>query len=144
MYHEAVPEHDFAALDSLQLLPRLLHAVSDPDLSLTLLGQRLSAPLLPLASAFGEAEGTLSVLGAETLLRYEGAFPAYLPLLKPEKMGLMMPKVRKLVARGVPGFVLDLSASAELPPFGNLEWHPRTREDLAELRAAAGVPVWLG
>ena len=143
MYHEGVPEHDFAALDSLQLLPRLLHAVSAPDLSLTLLGQRLSAPLLPLSGAYSEAEGTLSVLDAETLLRHEGAFPAHLPLLKPEKMGLLMPKVRLLAARGVPGFVLDLSVSAELPPFGGLEWHPRTREDLAELRAAAGVPVWL-
>ena len=146
VYHEAVPEHDFAALDSLQLLPRLLHRVSDPDTRLTLLGRELAAPLLPLAdlpSPPGHGAETLSLLDAETLLAQDGAFPAFLPLLKPEKMGVLMPKLKKLVARGVPGLVLDLSAFAESPPYGPLEWHPRTREDLAELRAAAGIPLWL-
>lgn len=143
MYHKAVPEHEFAALDGLQLIPRLLHGVTDPDTHLTLLGRNLTAPMLPLADALGSDAGTLSLLDAEVLLAQDGAFSAVLPLLKPEKMGFLMPKVRKLVARGVPGFVLDLTAFAESPPYGPLEWHPRTREDLAELRAAAGVPLWL-
>ena len=143
VYHRAVPEHDFAALDSLQLIPRLLHRVSDPDTRLTLLGRDLAAPLLPLADLPSPRTETLSLLEAETLLAQDGEFPAYLPLLKPEKMGVLMPKLKKLVAHGVPGLVLDLSAFAESPPYGGLEWHPRTREDLAELRAAAGVPLWL-
>ena len=142
MYDEAVSEPDFAALDSLQLIPRLLHEVAEPDPRLTLLGRDLTAPLLPLADAPAGYE-TLSLLDAKTLLAQDGEFPAVLPLLKPEKMGLLMPKVKKLVARGVPGFVLELTAFAEVPPYGALEWHPRTREDLAELRAAAGVPLWL-
>jgi len=148
-----VSEHDFAALDALQLLPRLLHGVAEPDTRVSLLGRELSAPLLPLgthADALGDtpgtaagAAGTLGVVDAEALLR-GGADPsAFLALLKPEKMGLLMPKVRKLAAGGVSGFVLDLTAFADSPPFGGLEWHPRTREDLAELRAAAGVPLWL-
>lgn len=143
MYHKAVSEHDFAALDSLQLIPRLLHAVSEPDTHLTLFGFDLAAPLLPLADVLLPGAETLGLLDAEVLLAQSGELSAVLPLLKPEKMGLLMPKLKKLAARGVPGFVLDLTAFAESPPYGPLEFHPRTREDLAELRAAAGVPLWL-
>jgi len=145
-----VSEHDFAALDGLQLIPRLLHGVDEPDTRIRLLGRELAAPLLPVdtlvnarADSRAGASETLSVADAEALLR-QGTDPsAFLALLKPEKMGLLMPKVRKLAAGGVPGFVLDLTAFADSPPYGPLEWHPRTREDLAELRAAAGVPLWL-
>ena len=142
-------EHDFAALDSLQLIPRLLHGVAEPDTRVRLLDRDLTAPLLPIgipANTLTDSAGTtgtLSVADAEALLR-GGADPsAFLALLKPEKMGLLMPRVRRLAAGGVSGFVLDLTAFADSPPFGLLEWHPRTREDLAELRAAAGVPLWL-
>lgn len=138
-----MPEHDFAALDSLQLIARLLHGVLEPDTRAQLLGRDLAAPLLPLLDAPEGGAETLGLLDADALLRYEGDFEALLPLLKPEKMGLLMPKVKKLAVRGVPGFVLDLTALAESPPYGGLEWHPRSREDLAELRAAAGVPLWL-
>jgi 4-hydroxymandelate oxidase len=138
-----VPEHDFAALDSYQLIPRVLHGVLEPDTHTSLLGRDLAAPLLPLLDAPEGGAETLGLLDADALLRHEGDLDALLPLLKPEKMGLLMPKVKKLAARGVPGFVLDLTALAESPPYGGLEWHPRSREDLAELRAAAGVPLWL-
>ncbi len=138
-----MPEHDFAALDTFQLIPRLLHGVSTPDIRTQLLGRELVAPLLPLADAPDDRADTLSLVAAEVLLRHEGSIAASLALLKPEKMGLLMPKVRKLAARGIPGFVLDLTLFAESPPYGDLEWHSRTREDLAELRAAAGVPLWL-
>jgi len=138
-----VPEHDFAALDSYQLIPRVLHGVLEPDTHVRLLGRELAAPLLPLLDAPGGSAETLGLLDVDTLLHHDGDFSTFLPLLKPEKMGQLMPKVKKLAARGVPGFVLDLTVLAESPPYGGLEWHPRTREDLAELRAAAGVPLWL-
>jgi len=138
-----VPEHDFAALDSLQLIPRLLHGVHEPDTRARLLGRDLAAPLLPFADTLESAAGTLGVVDAAVLMPGVGDLSAVLALLKPEKMGQLMPTVRELAARGVPGFVLDLTAFAESPPYGPLEWHPRTREDLAELRAAAGVPLWL-
>lgn len=145
-YHERVPDHDLDALESYQLVPKLLHAVGEPDTGTLLLGRTLNAPILPLLEApIPLSRDTLALLGAEAVLAQpegpEGA--PFVPLLKPEKMGYLMPKVRALAARGVPGFVLDIGALAETPPFGPLEWHPRTREDLAELRAAAGAPLWL-
>lgn len=143
MYHGGVPEPDFAALDTFQLIPRLLHGVSTPDTRKQLLGRNLAAPLLPLADFPDDRADTLSLVGAEVLLGLGGENAASLAVLKPEKMGELMPKVRKLAARGVPGFVIDLTLLAESAPYGDLEWHPRTREDLAELRAAAGVPLWL-
>jgi 4-hydroxymandelate oxidase len=145
-YHERVPDHDLQALDSYQLLPKLLHAVEHPDTSTQLLGRRLAAPILPLLEAPMPTEpDTLALLSAEAvLLQPDGPVgSSFVPLLKPEKMGQLMPKVRALAARGVPGLVLDIGALAETPPYGPLEWHPRTREDLAELRAAAGAPLWL-
>lgn len=138
-----MPEHDFAALDGLQLIPRLLHAVAEPDTRARLLGLELPAPMLPATAAPGSGAAPLGVVDAAALLNFDGELSACLARLKPEKMGHLMPKIRKLAAGGVRGFVLDLTAQAESPPFGPLEWHPRTREDLAELRAAAGVPLWL-
>lgn len=143
MYHEGVPEHDFAALDTFQLIPRLLHGVAVPDTRTQLLGRDLAAPILPFSDAEAEHAGLLSLVDAERLVEREGDGAGCLAVLKPEKMGQLMPKVRRLAARGVPGFVLDLTLLADSPPYGELEWHARTREDLAELRAAAGVPLWL-
>jgi len=147
-YHRGVPERDLDALESYQLLPKLLHDVGDADTTLHLLGESLGAPILPLVEEGGVVSTpfpTLCLQGAEWLLNQSESFSmsAALPLLKPDKMGALMPKVRKLAARGAPGFVLDLTALAETPPFGSHAWRPRTREDLAELRAAAGVPLWL-
>lgn len=138
-------DHDLVALSGFQLVPKLLHGVHEADTTVRLLGRELAAPILPLLGTVVPLPSkTLSLLDADVLLRHpEGAASPFLPLLKPEKMGQLMPKVRKLAAQGVPGFVLDIGALAETPPFGLLEWHPRTREDLAELRAAAGVPLWL-
>lgn len=141
-----MPDHDLEALESYQLVPKLLHGVHEADTTARLLGRDLAAPILPLLEAALPASAkTLGLLDADILLRHpEGLEPSpFLPLLKPEKMGHLMPKVRKLAALGVQTFVLDIGALAETPPFGTLEWHPRTREDLAELRAAAGVPLWL-
>lgn len=143
-YHERVADRDIEALESYQLVPKLLHAVGEPDTRARLLGRELAAPLLPLLDAPEDLPGFLSLLDADSLLAgEESELVGQLPLLKPEKMGQLMPKVKKLAARGALGFVLDLSALADSPPYGRFEWHPRTREDLAELRAAAGVPLWL-
>ena len=141
-------DHDIAALESYQLIPRLLHDVHLVDASCQLLGHTYDTPIVPLLErALGRAPvnlGSLSLVDAELLLEQaETHFNLSLPLLKPEKMGSLMPKVRKLAAAGVPAFALDLSVLADTPPYGAHEWRPRTREDLAELRAAAGVPLWL-
>lgn len=141
-------ERDIEALESYQLIPKLLHDVVNVDASCQLLGRTLDAPIVPLLErALGRAPAdirTLSLVDAELLLEHpEVHVNLSLPLLKPEKMGDLMPKVRKLAEAGVPAFALDLSVLADTPPYGSHAWRPRTREDLAELRAAAGVPLWL-
>lgn len=133
-------ERDLAALDSYQLLPKLLHDVRQVDTSCTLLGRACGVPILPLRKAPAPHEPVESLSLVEASLEPS---PHCIPLLGAEKMGYLMPKVRQLSAAGVPAVALDLSTLAETPPFGRQEWRPRTREDLAELRAAAGCPLLL-
>ncbi len=139
-------DRSFRALDDYQLIPRLLHGVHEASTATSVLGQLLALPLVPLLR--DQPEGgleTLSLIEAELVLAGSEAlpYPRSVALLKPLKMGELMPQVRKLAARGVAALALDLTLLAETPPFGSHAWRPRTREDLAELGAAAGCPVWL-
>ncbi len=137
-------ERDFAALDSYQLLPRVLHEVVHVDASCVLLGQTLAAPIVPLVhGSLGETAAQPLSLVEAVLLAGDEPLTRVVALLKPEKMGELMPKVRRLSERGALALALDLTALAETPPYGVLEWRPRTREDLAELGAAASCPLWL-
>ena len=139
-----MPARDIAALESHGLIPRLLHDVHEVNSRLTLLEQDLSAPIVPLVESDAALE-TLSLVSAELVLTQADsfAFGRAVPLLKTQKMGELMPKVRKLAARRVPALALDFSVLAETPPYGDNDWRPKTREDLAELAAAAGCPLWL-
>ena len=137
---------DLDALANYQLVPKLLHHVHEVDSRLELLDLALEGPFLPLLEPADRSHpGRLSVVDAEVVIAQPESYPPglTLPLLHNEKMGLIMPKVRRLADLGVPGLVLDLSPLADTAPFGDREWRPRTREDLAELRAAAGSPLWL-
>lgn len=141
---KVMPERDIAALESHQLIPKLLHDVHEVNSRFMLLEQDLDAPIVPLVETAVQLE-TLSLVGADMAL-IQGdafAFDCAVPLLPSQKMGELMPKVRKLAARKVPALALDLSLLAETPPFGSNDWRPKTREDLAELAAAAGCPLWL-
>lgn len=149
--HRAAPlfaQREVAALESYQLIPRLLHDVQRADTRLELLGHPLDSPIVPFAA--GHPPGNaLYLTDGEALLEAGASGPARheprraLALLRPDKMGEMMPKVRALVALDVAGLALDLTSLADTPPFGGGAWRPRHREDLAELRAAAGRPLWL-
>ncbi len=139
-------EREFAALDGYQLIPRVLHAVHNADTGTTLLGRPVPVPLLPRRRADAELPpGTLAVVEADLVL----ADPAHHPpadalaLLRSAKMGELMPRVRRLGELGVAGMGLDLAPLADSAPYGREPWRPRTREDLAELRAAANCPLWL-
>lgn len=135
-----------AALDEHALIPRLLHGVLTVDTHCELLGHALASPILPLVKGQGAPPpGTFAIADDVLILDEPTPFDPRRTLarLLPEKMGDLMPKVRKLAARGVPGLVLDLTVLADTPPFGSGVWRPRTREDIAELRAAAGCPVWI-
>jgi 4-hydroxymandelate oxidase len=54
-----------------------------------------------------------------------------------------MPEVRRLTDLEAPALAFDLAPLADAAPFGSHPWRPRSRDDLAELLAAAGRPVWL-
>lgn len=143
-----MPERDLAALDSYQLTPRLLHHVEQVSAHCRILERDWTSPIIPLIDVpltLSDTSASLVLVSAEVLLEHPEMLDHQLsiPLLKPQKMGVLMPQVRELVAKGVPALTLDLTPLADTPPFGAQRWRPRTREDLAELRAAAGVPVWL-
>lgn len=141
-----MPERDLAALENYQLLPRLLHNVQTPDTRCTLLQHACTAPIIPVTEGASREEPQhLTLVDASVLLEQADTFPFHLsiPLLKPEKMGPLMAKVRQLSSRNVPAFALDLTVLADVSPYGTQDWRPRTREDLAELSAAASCPVWL-
>lgn len=136
----------FRALDAYQLLPRLLGGVHEVSTAATVGGLELAAPLLPrLAPPLEGTWDAPGLLSADWLLEQPETFPfeRAVALLEPRKMGELMPQVRKLAAREVAALALDLGPLADTPPFGARAWHPRSREDLAELAAAAGAPLWL-
>jgi 4-hydroxymandelate oxidase len=136
-------ERDVLALSGYQLIPRVLHDVHEVDTHFSLLERDLTSPIVPLIDTLVKLE-TLSLVDGALLLEHE-SFDAQhaIALLKTEKMGELMPKVRKLVNRGISALALDFTVLADTPPYGNNTWKPKTREDLAEIRAAAGCPIWL-
>lgn len=151
-----------AALDSYQLIARVLGGVQEVDLRCSVLGRSQPSPLVPSAPGWSAHEtgragapgatheggfdaSRLRVVDAGRLL---GAAPYALPaasiaLFGPSKMGDLMTGVRALSELGVAAIGLDLSPLADTPPYGHEAWRPRTREELAELRGACGAPLWL-
>lgn len=141
--------HDLAALARYQLIPRLLHDVDQADTRCDLLGLRLEVPIIPvLGTKLDPAltQGEHLSLVAEELLEGLGETDIssrLIPLIKTQKMAALVPRMRLWSGRGAPALALDMTVLADTSPFGSAEWRPRTREDLAELCAAAGCPLWL-
>ncbi len=135
-----------AALDSYQLMSRVLGGLQQADTHTTLLGRVLQSPLVPRwVGSAGLEPGRLRVVDAEHLLSdpLSAASGDAIALLRPDKMGELMPQVRRLNELGVAAIGLDLAPLADSPPYGRQAWRPRTREELAELRGAIGVPLWI-
>jgi len=133
--------HDLAALARVGLVARALHDVVEPDLAIELLGHDWPTPLLRRATAAGIDLGHALALVEATEVRSPQA--ARLPVVPAGRMGDLMPEVRRLAALEVAAIALDLGALADAAPLGSHPWRPRSREDLAEVVAAAGRPVWL-
>jgi isopentenyl diphosphate isomerase/L-lactate dehydrogenase-like FMN-dependent dehydrogenase len=131
---------DLTALAHIALLPRTLRAVHEPDLGCDLLGRRWPSPILRRTRTPIADPDALSLVDAGNLSQ---PAPGVIPVLANERMGQLMPEVRRLAALALPALVLDLSPLALAPPFGTIPWHPRSREELAEIVAAAGRPLWL-
>lgn len=140
-------DRDLAALDAYPLLPRLLHAVEHPDATSHLLGRELPAPLLPRSETWRDAPPSwpLVRVDAEPWLaaRERAAAGGVVVRLPPAKMGELVPLARRLGEAAPAGVLLDLTPLADSPPYGDVPWRPRGREELAELKAAIGVPLWL-
>jgi isopentenyl diphosphate isomerase/L-lactate dehydrogenase-like FMN-dependent dehydrogenase len=131
---------DLTALAHIPLLPRTLRGVIDPDLACDLLGQRWPSPILRRGRTPLPAEGGLTLVDASAV--HTGA-AGVIPVLSNDRMGQLMPEVRRLAALEVAALVLDLSPLARAIPFETAPWHPRSREELGEILAAAGRPLWL-
>jgi len=139
-------ERDFAALDAHQVLPRVLHEVASPDLRTTVLGATLTSPMVARLRRPGAVDaGLLAAIDADAALdpSQRHAPAVTVAVLGPGRMAELVPRTRALAELGVAAIGLDFAPMAESEPFGREPWRPRTREDLAELRAAAGCPLWV-
>lgn len=140
-------ERDLAALDAYPLLPRLLHGVDEPNAGCHLSGRDLPAPLLPRSETWRDAPPPwpLVRVDAEAWLASNDriAPEAVVVRLPPVRMGELVPLARRMGELGPAGVMLDLTPLTQSPPFGDVVWRPRQREELAELRAATGRPLWL-
>lgn len=140
-------DRDLAALDAYPLLPRLLHGVERSESGCQLLGRALPAPLVPRSETWREAPPPwpLVRVDAESWLTATDriAPEGVVVRVPPTKMGELMPMARRLGELEPAAVMLDLTPLASSPPFGDVAWRPRQREELAELRAATGRPLWL-
>jgi NAD(P)H-dependent flavin oxidoreductase YrpB (nitropropane dioxygenase family) len=87
----------------------------------------------------------LALFGAEVALDGANKHPPELTiaLLPPDKMGALIAQIGQLTERDVAAVALDMAPLADSAPYGERPWRPRRREEIAELRAAAGRPLWL-
>ena len=134
------------ALDNYHLLPRVLHNIKEINCGCTVLGRSLPHPLLPIIETphdYTNQSQKFCFLDADKTLNLEKGFENIIPLLAPEKMGTLMPKVKTLAAKKVPALTLDVTKLARVKSHDLDYYHTRTREDLAELRAAISCPLWL-
>lgn len=136
---------EHSELDAYSLVARVLHDIDEVDSRTELLSLDLPSPLVPLASTNSLSGAKLAMVPTAVLgdslshLRPE----SLIPLLENDKMGELMPRVKKLATMGYPAMALDVRPLGRTPPFGSGRWRPRAREELAELRAAAGCPFWV-
>lgn len=138
-------EREYAALDEYALVARVLHEVDEVDSRIQLLGSDLASPILPLETSGAEPSARLSLRSADRVVekQNEQRVVSTVPLLENSKMGELMPRVKLLSEMGFPALALDMRQLTYTAPHGSSRWRPRTREDLAELRAAAGCPLWV-
>jgi isopentenyl diphosphate isomerase/L-lactate dehydrogenase-like FMN-dependent dehydrogenase len=116
---------DLAALDDLLLLPRVVHAAEEVDPTFSGLGLVLPGPLW--AEMPTDWPGRISTSTEDAA----GAL-----LLAPAlRMKMLVPLMREARESGAVAAGVDFSGLAE-----DAAERPRTREEIGELKAAAGLP----
>ncbi len=139
-------DRDQSALDAKRLVPRLLRGIENTDTHAEVAGLALEAPLLMVAPGLpAQPVAAPLIVPSDLLLEHPHLFDARqcIALLRIDSMGVLIKQVRALAGAGVAAVALDQSVLASSAPYGNQPWRPRSREELSELRAAAGVPFWL-
>lgn len=116
---------DLAALDELALLPRVIHAADDVDPAWSGLGVQLPGPLW--AEAPSDWPGRVAARREEAL--------GSIWLAPPLRMRQLVPMMREARELGALAAGVDFSRLAADP-----DTRPRSREELSELKDAAGLP----
>lgn len=116
-------------------------------MSVTLLDRTLPAPIVPKSEAWRDAPPAwpltrIDVDDGPIEIQPEAAASLWVRV-PAGRMAEMVPQARRLGELAPAGVLLDLTLLADAAPFGEVAWRPRRREELAELRAAVGRPVWL-
>lgn len=142
----AMQERELAALDAHQLLPRVLTEVRNAELGAHLFGKRLAHPMIRrLERPLSLPEDGFVLLNVDAVLDRANKQPPELTIAVLEAQGMagILEATGRVAARGVAAVALDVSPLSSSSPYGRAAWEPRTREEVAELRAAAGRPLWV-
>jgi hypothetical protein len=137
---------DLRALDAYAPLPRVLHGIEAPSTATSVLDRALPAPIVPQAETWRDTPLPWPLLrvDADDLGEVdEEAAAALLVRIPVGRMADLVPQARTLGRIRPAGVLLDLSPLVDAAPFGDAPWRNRHREELAELRAAVGRPLWL-
>jgi isopentenyl diphosphate isomerase/L-lactate dehydrogenase-like FMN-dependent dehydrogenase len=118
-------KRDYAALDELQLLPRVIHEQSEVNPRWQGLGIELPGPLFVESPTDWPARITS---------RRENALGSVW-LLPPLRMGQLVPLVREAASLGVLAVGVDFALLVS-----ERDSRPRSREELSELKNASAVP----
>ncbi len=137
-------ERDASFLDACRLIPRLLSGAEHVDSTLTVAGLLLEAPIMRrLNQVTAPERGAL--VPAALLLDGPGTLEPSecIAVLPPAKMSELVSSTKSLGRLEVAAIAFDVTPLADTAPYGAVEWRPRLREEIAELRAAGGVPFWV-
>lgn len=138
---------DSIALDAYAPLPRALHGVEEPATRLRLLDRTLPAPIVPVVETWRGSPPSWPLVRVDASDGLDGVDPeaaaSLLARIPIGRMATMVPQARQLGRVEPAGVLLDLTPLADGAPFGDTPWRPRRKEELSELRAALGRPLWL-
>lgn len=127
-------------------MPRVLSGIARAELGTSPFGLRIAHPMVPRFERVAPLPSdALALFSAHAALdaTNKHAPERTVALLGAERMDVLVARVAELAERDVAAVALDLTPLHAAPPYGERPWRAFTREEVAELRAAAGRPLWL-